>query len=206
VYLGANVDGTIGPVGVWATGIYETGKVHDTDNGDLDVKAYVVAGGGNVPLGPASIHGQAFYASGDAASDKDGDLNGFFGIGGGGVGQAYYWSEIMGFGIFDWDASAGSPNADITNIWAVNLGASIKPFDKLSITGDLWYAEHVVDDAITDEKKLGIEADLLITYQLVEGMTVDLVGAYLWADDATSTDGNNDEDPYEIGSRFSISF
>ena len=106
----------------------------------------------------------------------------------------------------DQQSSAGSPNADLTNIWAANIGASIKPFDKLTITGDLWYAEHVKDDPITDEKKLGTEVDLVLTYQLVEGMNVDLIGAYLFAGDATSTDGNNDEDPYEIGSRFSISF
>jgi hypothetical protein len=206
VYLGANVDGTIGPASIWFTGIYETGKVHDTDNGDLDVKAYVVAAGGDVPLGPVNLHGQAFYASGDAASDKDGDLNGYFGVGGDGVGNSYYWSEIMGYGIFAWDVSAGSPADNITNLWAVNLGASIKPMDKLTITGDLWYAAHAVDDVITDEKKLGFEADLRLTYQLIEGMNVDIVGAYLWAGDATSTDGDNDEDPYEVGTQFSISF
>ncbi len=57
-----------------------------------------------------------------------------------------------------------------------------------------------------DEDELGIEVDLVLTYQLVEGMNVDLVGAYLFAGDATSSDGDNDENPYELGTRFSISF
>jgi hypothetical protein len=202
-WLGGNVDGTIGPVGLWFTGIYQGGKFKGNgDNDNVDIKAYLVAGGGNVDLGPANIHTQGFYASGDGAERPNGDMNGFIGI----SGQSYYWSEIMGYGIFDQQASAGSPNEKISNVWAANIGASIKPFDKLTITGDLWYAEKPKDDPITDEKKLGTEADLVLTYQLVEGMNVDLIGAYLWAGDATSTDGDNDKNPYEIGSRFSISF
>jgi len=204
-YLGASVDGTIGPAGLWFTGIYQGGTVEDVPGAggdDIDISAYLLAGGGSVALGPANIHTQAFYASGDGASDPDGDIDSFLGT----SGQSYYWSEIMGYGIMDQQASAGSPNEKISNVWAANIGASIKPFDKLTITGDLWYAEKVQDDPITDETELGTEVDLVITYQLVEGMKVDLIGAYLFAGDATSTDGNNDEDPYEIGSRFSISF
>jgi hypothetical protein len=40
----------------------------------------------------------------------------------------------------------------------------------------------------------------------VEGLNLDLVGAYLWAGDATSLDGNNEEDPYEFGAQLSLSF
>jgi len=204
-YLGLNVDGTIGPAGVWFTGIYQGGSVDDVPGiGDMDVSAYVLAGGGNVALGPVGIHTQAFYASGDDDATDD-ELDAYFGIGGGGAGQAYYWSEILGYGRFDWDAPANSPAADVTNMWAANLGASIKPFDKLTITGDLWYAT-LIEDAPNGETELGVEADLVLTYQLVEGMNVDLVGAYLWAGDAVSADGDNDENPYEIGTRFSISF
>ena len=35
----------------------------------------------------------------------------------------------------------------------------------------------------------------------MEGLNLDLVGAYLWAGDAVSVDGNNDEDPYEFGAQ-----
>jgi len=33
-----------------------------------------------------------------------------------------------------------------------------------------------------------------------------VVGAYLFADDATSTAGDNQEDPYEVGAQLSLSF
>jgi hypothetical protein len=55
-------------------------------------------------------------------------------------------------------------------------------------------------------KKLGIEGDLHINYELVENLNLELIGAYLWADDATSIDGKNDDDPYEIGFQTSLSF
>lgn len=200
-WLGVNVDGSIGPAGIWFTGIYQTGSIDDVAVvGDVDVSAFVVAGGGSVALGPATLHTQAFYASGDDDAADD-DIEAFLGL----SGQSYYWSEIMGYGIFDWYVPTGSPADAISNIWAANLGASIKPFDKLTITGDVWYAQ-LVEENVFDEDELGIEVDLKLTYQLMEGMNVDLVGAYLFAGDATSSDGDNDENPYEIGTRFSISF
>ena len=96
---------------------------------------------------------------------------------------------------------------DVSNLWAVNIGASIKPMEKLKLTGDIWYASHVEDDFTTDEKKLGIEVDLKADYQLVEGLNLTVVGAYLFADDATATtDQGNEDDPYELGAQLSLSF
>ena len=101
-------DATLGSVALWATAVYQGGSVDTETPGldDADVKAYLAAIGASVPLGPAELHGQAFYASGDD-DETDGDLEAFFGIGGGGNGWAYYWSEIMGNGVFDEQISAG---------------------------------------------------------------------------------------------------
>jgi hypothetical protein len=35
---------------------------------------------------------------------------------------------------------------------------------------------------------------------------MDVVGAYLFAEDGVSTDGNNNDDPWEVGTRLSLSF
>jgi len=214
-WVGANVDATVGSFNLWGTAIYQGGTVDTATVGldDYDVKAFLVAAGASVPLGPASLHGQAFYATGDDDPTDD-DFEAFFGIGGGGAGWAYYWSEIMGLGMFDNQFSVGSPNGDVSNIWAVNLGATIKPMEKLSLTADVWYAA-LVEDSIpiqvvsagaNDETDLGIEIDLKASYQLTEGLNMTLVGAYLFSDDATSVDGNNEDDPYEIGTQLSLSF
>jgi hypothetical protein len=218
-WLGVNADFTLGSASLWATGIYQGGDVDNNDTlnpggQDFDVSAYLLAFGGSMPLGPVGIHGQFFWASGDDKADDD--LEAFFGIGGGGAGWAYYWSEIMGLGIFDQQFSAGSPNGDVSNIWAFNIGATLKPIEKLSLKGDIWYAQ-LVEEAVGGtvgaggsisgaEDDLGVEIDLVATYQLIEGMNLDIVGAYLFAGDATSRTGDNDDDPYEVGMRLSLSF
>jgi hypothetical protein len=203
-WLGLDADFTLGSVALYGSVVGSLGTLDGQDGADdTDLKGYVVLLGADIPIGPATIHTQGFYASGDAAEPERGsDVNGYVGLS-----DSYYWSEIMGYGTLDDVAvSAGSPGDKLTNIWAVNLGATIKPFDKLSIRGDVWYAEKPEDDFVTDEDKLGIEGDLHINYELVEGLNLELIAAYLWADDATSTDGDNDEDPYEIGFQTSLSF
>jgi hypothetical protein len=204
-WIGANADATLGAFNLWATAIYVGGELQSNDTKDVDVKAWTAMVGASVPLGPASLHGQFLYASGDDDED-DADYEAYFGVDGAGAGWSYYWAEIMGNGRFDAQASAGS-NANPSNLWFANIGASIKPMEKLKLTGDLWYASKPEDDLVTDEKNLGVEIDLVATYQLVEGLNIDLVGAYLFADDATAVDDNgNEDDPWEVGTRLSISF
>lgn len=119
----------------------------------------------------------------------------------------------MGAGVFDGlgggsgvvNNSNKAPGVAPTNILAANLGVTVKPMDKLSITADLWYAALEEEDAF-GEDELGLEVDLKISYQLVEGLTLDVVGAYLFAGDATSADGKNDKNPYEFGTQLSLSF
>jgi hypothetical protein len=123
----------------------------------------------------------------------------------------YARAEIMGQGAYDnmsggfSDKSTGTPGIIISNILSSNLGVTVKPMDKLSITADLWYATLAEDNGF-GEDKLGTEVDLKVTYQLAEGLTLDVIGAYLFAGDATSTDGKNDKDPMEFGTRLSLSF
>jgi hypothetical protein len=203
-WLGLDADFSLGAVALYGSVASSLGTIDgQAGEDDTDLKGYVVLLGADIPLGPATIHTKGFYASGDAAEPERGsDVNGYVGLS-----DSYYWSEIMGYGSIDNQVSAGSPADKLTNIWAVNLGATIKPFDKLSIRGDVWYAAKPEDDFVTDEDKLGTEANLHINYQLVEGLNLELIGAYLWADDATSTDDDgNDEDPYEIGFITSLSF
>lgn len=200
-WIGADVNATLGAFNLWGTLIYQGGNADSTTVSDADIQAFLGAVGVSVPLGPASVHGQFFYASGDDDPEDD-DLEAFFGPNG----QSYYWSEIMGLGTFDDQASAGSPGNAISNIWAANIGATIKPMEKLSLTGDIWYAALVEENA-NDDDVLGVEVDLVATYQLVEGLNLDLIGAYLFADDATTaTADSNDEDPWEVGTRLSLSF
>jgi hypothetical protein len=206
-YLGVDVDATAGPASVWFTGIYEGGKTDlgaptdTTGTGpttSVDVKAYLLAAGASADVQAINLHGQIFYASGGKASDTD--MKTFWVP----AGQSYYWSEIMGYGIFDNQVSAGSPADQIGNIMAANLGVTVKPMPKLSLTGDLWFAQLAQDNALGN-KDLGTEFDLIGSYALLDNLNLDVVAAYLAAGKAT-TGGSNEKNPMEIGAQLSLSF
>jgi len=191
MYLGVNVDAKMDVASFWGTAIYNFGTIDATVPGasDTDISAYLLAFGATT--GP--VHGQIFYASGDDNA-ADNDMEGFINP----TGASYYWSEIMGYGIFDNTVSGGSPGDQISNIWAANVGFTVKPMEKLSLGADVWYAELAESATDTD---LGLEFDVKATYAIMDNLKLDLVAAYLIAGDATG-----DEDPIEVGARLSLSF
>ncbi len=193
-YLGVDADLKFGAVGVWATGIFNGGEINDQDT-----TAFLAAAGVDAGL----VHGQAFYATGDD-DPTDGDNDAFISAPGPGagtnVGSSYYWSEIMGYGVFDNARSNGSPMDDITNIWAANAGVTIKPMDKLKIDADVWYAALAEDNARGDSE-LGLEFDGKVGYKVYDNLTAEAIFAYLISGDATG-----DEDVMEGGVRLSLSF
>ncbi len=89
---------------------------------------------------------------------------------------------------------------------AFNIGADFKATDDLSFKLDVWYAElaEALDDDLDEE--LGTEIDLVATYKLMDGLKLDLVGAYLFAGDSTTLDSPDDENPFELGAQLSLSF
>ena len=194
-YIGADLDAKLGPASVWLSAYFANGE-----SGDADISGWLAAGGGSMKMGPAGLHAQILYATGDddLADDDDEAFTPP-------PGNCYYWAEIMGYGTFDNQVSAGSPAATISNLMAFNIGATFNPTEKLTATIDLWNASLIEDDA-NGENALGTEIDLKFTYKLLPSLNLDVIGAYLLAGDATSADGDNDENPYEIGTRLSLSF
>ena len=182
----------------WFTGIYEGGSAELINGKSMDISAYLLALGGKVNVGAIDIHGQVFYATGEDKTTTDSEA--FYVP----KGQSYYWAELMGYGIFDNQFSAGSPADQIGNIMAANIGVGFKVSDALKITADLWHAKLAESDAKGNDV-LGTEIDLVLTYSLMKNLTLDVVGAYLFAGDATYG-GTNSANPYEIGTRLSFSF
>ncbi len=193
--VGADVDANLGAASVWGSFYYEGGNFDATDT---DVSAYLLAIGASVSLSDmVGLHGQVFYATGD---DDDDDYNAWTGA----PGRSYYWSEIMGYGVFDDAVSANSCADQISNITAINLGTTFKASEKLSFDADVWYAMLNEEDA-NGEDVLGTEIDLKASYMLIDGLKLEIIGAYLFAGDATYK-GDNDENPLEFGTRLSLSF
>jgi len=205
-YAGLNIDAKFDAASIWLTGIYQGG---DIDLGPVrDFKAWLAAGGFGINLPFGDIHGQAFYATGQDSTSND--LETFWVP----AGQSYYWSEIMGYGIlgdtsYYTNHTKNSPYDQIGNIMAANFGVTLKPMDKLKISLDAWYAA-MAEDTVTskgnEESYLGTEVDLRITIQLVQGLNLDIVGAYLFAGEATTMEVADEADPYEVGTMLSLSF
>ncbi|MBL7176482.1 MAG: alginate export family protein [Desulfobacteraceae bacterium] len=192
--IGFDLDAKLDFGTVWLSAYLENGEI-----GDYDVSAWLIGAGSSMKMGPAGFHAQILYATGDDDA-TDEDINAFTVP----AGNCYYWAEIMGYGTFDNQVSSGSPADNISNLMAFNIGASFNPIEKLTATIDLWYASLVEDDA-NGEDKLGTELDIKFTYKLLPNLNLDVVGAYLFAGDAT-WDGDDDANPYEVGTRLSLSF
>jgi hypothetical protein len=210
--MGVDFDMTFDNWGLWATGIWQGGEVEDVidptlfvGEEDIDAKGWLVAVGGNVMLGGFDIYGEFAYAAGSDDADERGFINPL---------GSHVWAELLADGTL-WggnpagNAATGGGTYDVvTNLMYVGAGFKWSPMDKLMINPSVWYAKLDEDNASGDDT-LGTEVDINIKYQLVEGMNLELIGAYLFADDAF-VDGaigqENEEDAYEYGMRLSLSF
>jgi hypothetical protein len=190
-WLGLDADMQFDSFSAWATGIYLGGTEDVFTDTESDVNGFLLAAGGDISI----VHGQVIYASGDDTPGDD-SIDEFRGA----PGQSYYWSEIMGLGIFDNTQSAGSPGAQVSNLIAANLGVTIKPFEKMTLDLDAWYAS-LAEDNINGDDELGWEFDGKLSYALMDDLTADLVFAYLFTGDATGP-----EDVMEGGVRVSLKF
>jgi len=205
-YAGMNFDANFNAFSLWATGIYQGGDMELKSGASQDFSAWLAAAGFGLDMNWGGIHSQFFYATGEDANDPDWEK---FWVP---RGQSYYWAEIMGYGILGDNYYANtSRNAcadQIGDIMAANFGVTIKPVDKLKISFDVWYAALAEDITVngSDENYLGTEVDMVITYQLVQGLNLDIVGAYMFAGDATTLDHPDDANPYEVGTRLSLAF
>jgi hypothetical protein len=206
-FIGVNADFKLDGGSVWFTGLYEGGSV-DSESGDndFDVAAYLLALGGNTSMGGVGLHGQIFYATGQDLEDDTDEINAFWvPSNSNSRGQSYYWAEIMGYGIFDDNASNGSPFDKISNIMAANLGATFQALENTKLTADIWYAQHQEDD-YNGNSDLGTEIDLKSTTKLMDNLNLDIVAAMLFAGDATTEESDNDANPWLLGAQLSLSF
>jgi len=190
-WLGLDIDFKFDAVSAWMTGIYEGGDTGTANNNDKS--AWLFGAGANAGI----VHGEAFYASGD----DDGTGEQTFTS----PSPSHYWSEIMGLGTFDLNSAKvqGTPGDNISNVWAANVGVTVKPVDKLTLDFDVWYAQLAEEMLINGnmEDELGLEFDGKLTYQIMDNLTGKLVFAYLVAGDAVG-----DEDVMEGGAQLSLSF
>lgn len=224
-YYGLEANMKFGPASFFLVGILQAGDVRNVTGAapvDFDLEGAALNLGGSFDFGMFDIHGEWLWFTGEDASvgDPTGlvdrEVDGWYVP----EGMSVYYGEIIsGNGSFDVNAANNSPGgsnnpiAGEGGVNAFNLGAKVKPMDKLTLALDIWYAQldeevavvNATTAATTYEDDLGTEIDVTLTYQLVEGLNLDVVGAYLFTGDAVYT-GNNDSDATLLGARLSLSF
>jgi hypothetical protein len=188
------------------------------DQGDLDYKGYMFQGKVSVALDMATLRAKFIYASGDdeeIVTDGEGNVqsigeDNFRGM----SGMAVSWGpEILTNGYFyNQDALlnqiGGAPGGDESpnNLWAVGVGADFKPTDTTTISIDAYYMGMVEDRSVgcdptvdsCDEDEIGIEIDARLTQKIYDNLTLNVVGAYLFAEDGYGFYGDTDDDTAAI--------
>ncbi|MBM9520428.1 hypothetical protein JWG39_11450 [Desulforhopalus vacuolatus] len=193
-YLGVDFDVQTDAMSLWSTFIYNGGEYND-----IDVSAFLGAFG----LEAGVAHGSFVYSTGDD-DDSDGDMNAFVPT----AGTSFYWSEILGYGVFDYASPLDSRSVgegvsigadEISDLIAVNAGVTFNPMPKMTLSGDVWYA-CLAEENSAGDSYIGTELDAKLTYSIFDNLTADLVVAYLFAGDVV------EEDVTEAGVQLSLKF
>jgi len=193
-----------------------------------DYKGWMLDAGGNAFFGPYTVSLQGFYATGPSIDKTYGsaqygqlksgaDADWFV--------QPYqatdvYTSELMGSGVLDnnypyhenyqWTSTGGVP----MNLWAISIGGAWQALPTTKLSASYWYFGNPNDvvsgyNASTGRLKfgnsVGNEFDFGVTQDIVDGLKLDLVAAYMISGDAYSM-YNNDPNPYELGARIQWAF
>jgi hypothetical protein len=148
------------------------------------------------------------------------------------LGRSHYWSEILGFGTLDvnvggvnqtdhiFRSNGGySAGEDPSNLWTIMAGTAWQALRKTSLTLNYYYvgthkgviSDFFLDSDVPDEtfintsKSIGHEVDFYLDQDIFDGLTLRLVGAYLFAKDGYTV-LPNDDDAYEVGAQLLLTF
>jgi hypothetical protein len=192
--------------------------------GDVDYTGFMVEAGATFSFDPFTFTLGGFYTSGDddLTDDKD---EGFRYP----SGASHYWSEIMGCGTLDASIGEASDRDHIlakhrgdynaadgpSNLWMISAGGAWQALPTTKLTLNYYYiqtANDVIADLNTATKKIkgtdneiGHEFDFYVDQQIVDGLAIRLVGAYLFAGDALTVYAD-DDNIWETGAQLLWSF
>jgi len=210
------VKATFGPVYLeaelgFAFGDYKE-YISENNRKDQDMEAwrgYIMA---NVNLAPAYFGALAFYASGDDQSSDDYE---------GGLKAGPDFNPcliLMNYDLGRWNGVLGGANGvsatyNMDNILGAQLFAGVKPFPKLDIKASVTYAKLDENPAgkYLEDKDLGYEADITVTYKIYDNLSYMVGFGYLWSGDAFKGDKHNSnqvkvEDDYLLTHKLTLTF
>jgi len=179
----------------------------DNSTQDRNYDGYMFHAGVDFALDMATLRAQFIYASGDdekidpATGTPYSQDDNFQGM----AGETFSWAEIIADG-WSYDRNAdlaqiGGDNSP-SNMWAVGVGATLKPTDTTTIMLDVYYIGMVEDRSVgcdptvdnCSEDTIGTEIDVRIAQKIYDNLTLSLAGAYMLADDGYGLYGDQDSD------------
>ena len=166
---------------------------------------YMVAAGVTLPredhaqamasfaLDMATLRARFIFASGDDEGSFDDDFQQM-------NGQTFSWSELMSDG-YTYDRNPannqiGGSNHP-SNMYAINVGADLKPTDTTTIKMDVYYIGMVEDRTVAGEKEdeIGTEVDVRLIQKIYDNFSMSIIGAYLFAEDGYGVYNGDPDDP-----------
>jgi hypothetical protein len=90
-------------------------------------------------------------------------------------------------------------------MYAINVGADLKPTDTTTIKFDVYYVGMMEDRTVAgeDEDEIGVEVDASLTQKIYDNLSMTLIGAYMFAEDgygvAGTTASNSGDDAFHLG-------
>jgi hypothetical protein len=176
-----------------------------------------------------------FTLGGFFTSGADVDINnGWLDLDGSGFrypeGASHYWSEILGMGTLDVNVGVdgtsdhpvytGGYNAGDkpSNLWTINAGVAWQAMPATKLTLNYYYVQTHKDVfseitynefgelvRVDKSKDIGNELDFYLDQDIVDGLQLRFVAAYLFAEDGYSI-FRDEDDVYEVGARLMWSF
>jgi hypothetical protein len=189
---------------------------YDHHGEDVDYEGWMINAGVDFFVQNFTLSLGGFYTSGDNdVTESDGNFAHL-------AGRSYYWSEMMGLGTLDanvgeagdYDRVADNGNYRAwdgpSNLWTITAGVAWQALETTKLTFNYYYigtADSVVADEQTGETddSIGHELNLYLDQDVVDGLKLRLVGAYLFADDAFTVNPD-DDDAYELGAQLQWAF
>jgi hypothetical protein len=200
-----------------------------------DYEGFMLDAGANIFCGPYTFNIGGFYTTGDerqlnatrtAVQFKNRDEIGRFVYP---SATQKYFSEIMGGGILDNVANIAHTDAAgrkdyqwegygwPSNIWTVTVGGAWQALEQTKLSASYWYFGTSEDvsrllnrtpglrrfELVND---IGHELDFYVTQGIVDGLTLDVVGALLITGDAYTAAVDREDNVYEVGARLQWSF
>jgi hypothetical protein len=249
-WLGFNVDGKIGPVALKTDFIYFDGEAEPSGfakatgpaipvvgfaPGDADYGGWMVYLDANTAIGPATVGGTFFYATGDDLTDTakvSPEFDAYRIPPGSEANPALgtvFWAGTTHDGIDIATAGRASGTAVqqrwYGGLWTVKGYGSFKPLDWLKVTGYAMYIGDTTEDGNTignavdateasgleDESDIGIEVGAIVDLSIYKNLTYSMAAGILFAGDALDTVdalGLNDspDDPWAIVSQLIYKF